>query len=87
MVYMRQSLEGSCSSMDGPWHCHGAREAPGLLGIIRLLCSNALTVRPCPLVPASTRCTFWRLLSGEGNWLEGLTSGPRSPRAPEVVGG
>ena len=41
----------------------------------------------CGLEPVSTRCTFWRLLGGEGCRLEGLTGGPRSPRSLEANGG
>jgi hypothetical protein len=31
MVYVRQSLGGSCSGVDGPWCCHGAEEALGIV--------------------------------------------------------
>ena len=41
----------------------------------------------CGLGPVTTRCTFWRLLGGEGCRLEGLTGGPRSPRSLEANGG
>jgi hypothetical protein len=74
----------SCSGVDGPWHCRGAKKA---LGIIWLLCSDTLSVRLCWLGPASTRCGFWRLLGGEGIRLEGLMSGPESPRAPKASRG
>jgi hypothetical protein len=83
MVYMHQSLGGSCGGADGSWHCRGAEED---LGVVRLLSSDTLSVRLCWLGPASTRCTIWRLLR-EGIWLEGLTRRPESPRAPEDSGG
>jgi hypothetical protein len=58
-------------------------EAPG---IVRFFCSDTLSVRLCRFESASTRCTFWRLLGGEGNWLEGLTSGPtRALEASEGI--
>jgi hypothetical protein len=60
----------------GPWRCRGAKEA---LGVIWLLCFDTLSVRLCRLRPASTRCTFWRLLGGEGGHLEGLASGSEAP--------
>jgi hypothetical protein len=76
MVYMHRSLGESCSGVGGPWRCRGAEEA---LGIVRLLCSNTLSVRLFWLGPTSTRCTFSRLHGGESIRLEGLTSGPGSP--------
>jgi hypothetical protein len=84
IVCMRRSPGGSRRGVNGPWCCRGAREA---LGIVRLLYSDARTVRLCQLGPISTRCTFWRLLSGEGKRLARLTSGPGSPRAPEATRG
>jgi hypothetical protein len=60
----------------GPWPCRGAKEA---LAVVRLLYYDPLSVRLCRLVPGSTRCTFWRLLGGEGSQLKGLTRGLRSP--------
>jgi hypothetical protein len=54
-TYMHQSLGGFCSGVDGPWRCHGAEEA---LNVVRLLCSDTLSVRLCRLGPSSTRCTF-----------------------------
>jgi hypothetical protein len=84
MVYMRRSPRDRVAASCGPWRCRGAEEA---LGVVRLLCSNTLSVRLCWLGPASTRCTFWRLLGGEGSRLEGLTREPGSPRAPEASGG
>ena len=68
----------------GPWCCSGAEEA---LGVVWWLCSDTLSVKLCRLGPASTECTFSRLLGGEGSQLEGLTCGPRRPRALEVSGG
>jgi hypothetical protein len=68
MVYMRQSLGGSCSGVEGPWRYRGAEET---LGIVWLLCSDTLSVRLCRLGPVSTMCTFWSLLGGEGIRLEG----------------
>jgi hypothetical protein len=62
----------------GPWRCRGAEDA---LGVVRLACSNTLSVRLCWLGPASPRRTFWSLLGGEGSRLEGLTQGPGSPQA------
>jgi hypothetical protein len=47
----------------GPWRCHGAEEA---LGVVRLLCSDTLHVRLCRFGPASPRWTFWSILGGEG---------------------
>jgi len=55
------------------------------MGIVRLLCSDALTIKPCRLGLASTKCTFWRLFSGEGISHEGLMSGLLSPQAPKAV--
>jgi hypothetical protein len=63
----------------GPWQCHGAEEA---LGVIRLLYSDTLRVRLCRLGPASPRWTFWSLPGGEGGRLQELTCGPRSRLAP-----
>jgi hypothetical protein len=68
--------------VDGPWRCCGAEQT---LGVVWLLCSDTLSVRMCRLGPAATRYTFWRLLRGEGNRLEGLMSGPRSPRPLKPV--
>jgi hypothetical protein len=82
MVYVRRSPGGSCSGVDGPWRCCGAEQT---LGVVRLLCSDTLSVRMCRLGPAATRYTFWRLLRGEGNRLEGLMSGPGSPRPLKPV--
>jgi hypothetical protein len=67
-VYMCQSL----------WtvQCHRAEEA---LGIVRLLCSDTLRERLRQLGPTSPGCTFWRLLGGEGGWLNKLTCGLGSP--------
>jgi hypothetical protein len=76
--------EGLVAAPCGQWRCHGAEEA---LGVVRLLCSDTLSVRLCRLRLASPRCTFWRLLGGEGGQLEGLTRGPRSPRAPRASEG
>jgi hypothetical protein len=76
--------EGLAAAWCGQWCCRGAKEAPG---VVRLLCSDTLSVRLCWLGPAFTRCTFWRLLGGEGSRLKGLTCGPKSPRAPEASGG
>jgi hypothetical protein len=59
----------------GLWRCCGVEEA---LGVIRLLCSDTLSVRLCQLGLGSTRCTLWRILGGEGSQLEGMTCGPRS---------
>jgi hypothetical protein len=63
-------------ALSGPRQCRGAEEA---LGVVRLACSNTLSVRLCRLGSASSRRTFWSLLGGEGGRLEGLTRGPRSP--------
>jgi hypothetical protein len=84
MVYMHRSLGESCSGVGGPWRCRGAEEA---LGIVRLLCSNTLSVMLFWLGPASTRCTFSRLHGGESIRLEGLTSGPGSPEPLKPSGG
>jgi hypothetical protein len=75
MVDMCQSPGGLTAVLYGSWQCHGAEEA---LGIIRLACSNTLSVRLCRLGSASPRLTFWSLLGGEGIQLEGLMHGPRS---------
>jgi hypothetical protein len=47
--------KGLATASCGPWRCRGAKEA---LGVIRLLCSDTLSVRLCRLRPASTRCTI-----------------------------
>jgi hypothetical protein len=67
----------------GPWRCHGAEEA---LGVVRLLCSDTLRVRLCRLGPTSPRWTFWSLLGGEGGRHQGLTRGLRSLRSPRAGG-
>jgi len=76
--------EGIAAARYGPWRCRGAEKA---LGVIRLPCSDTLSVRLCRLGPASFGCTFWRLLGGEGGRLEGLTRGPESPLTPRASGG
>jgi hypothetical protein len=84
MVYMHWSPGGSCSGAVWTVAMSWTEEA---LGVVRLLCSDTLSVRLCWFGPASTRCTFWRLLGGEGGRLEGLTRRPGSPRAPGASGG
>jgi hypothetical protein len=76
--------EGLAAASCRQWRCRGAEEA---LGVIRLLCSDTLSVKLCRLGLASTRFAFWRLPDGEGGRLEGLTHGPGSPRAPKFSGG
>jgi hypothetical protein len=71
--------EGLAAALCRPWRCHRAEEVSG---IVRLLCSDTLSVRLCRLRPASPRSAFWRILGGEGGRLEGLTCGPGSPQAP-----
>jgi hypothetical protein len=78
MVYKRRSPGGPCS--DTLWT------------VVVLWSRRSLMRRPaalfwhsacqlCRLGPASPRWTFWSLLGGEGGRLQGLTPGPRSPRA------
>jgi hypothetical protein len=76
--------EGLATALCGPWQCRGAEEA---LGVFWLACSDTLRVRLCQLGPASPRCTFSSLHGSKGGRLEGLTRGPRSPRAPGGQGG
>jgi hypothetical protein len=71
--------EGLVAALCGPWRYSGAEE---VLGVVRLACSDTLSVRLCWLGPAYPRRTFWSLLSGKGGQLEGLKHGPKSPRAP-----
>jgi hypothetical protein len=56
MVYVRWSLEGSCSCVDGPDIVVELKKLD--LGIVWLLCSDTLSARLCWLGPVSTRCTF-----------------------------
>jgi hypothetical protein len=55
MVYMHRSPARHCCGVDGPWWCRGAGEA---LDIIRLLCSDALTVRLYRLRPVKALVWF-----------------------------
>jgi hypothetical protein len=84
MVYMCWSPRGPCNGVVWTVAISWSRRSSG---VARLLCSDTLSVRLCQLGPASTKCTFWRLLGGEGSRLEGLTRRPISPQAPEASRG
>jgi hypothetical protein len=71
--------EGPAVALCGPWQCHGAKEALGIIdcSVLTLCVSGCAGLDRLP-----PRCTFWRLLGGEGGRVEGLTCGLGSPRAP-----
>jgi hypothetical protein len=84
MAYMRRSLGGSCSGSMWTVAMSWSRRS---FGVVRLLCSDMLSVKLCRPGLISTRCTFSRLLGGEVGRFEGLMRSPKSPRAPNACGG